>query len=204
MASNFNMNWDEIPSSNDGNGLEYLVLKPGINQIRIAGQPSKLEIHWENDLNGGKKKIICLGAKCPICKKGVGHEPQIKFQVKVIDRAENKIKVLECGKQIIKSIKEYAMDSDYGDPTKYDIKIKKEGSGRDTKYSVMPVPNKSNFTEEELKMIEESPDIADINKIKTEEEIYQMQLAVLADSIADLVEDDDMNDGTDDPDWDDL
>ena len=91
--------------------------------------------------------------------------------MKVIDRADNTVKVLECGKQIVKAIKGYAVDPDYGDPTAYDIKIKKEGIGRDTRYTVVAVPNKTPLTEEEKEMVEGSPTIADLNKIRTEDDI---------------------------------
>ena len=199
--ANFDMNWDDISGgSNDNNSLDYLKLQNGENRMRIVSAPSQLEIHWEEALDGSKKKIICLGPKCPICKKG--GKLQTKYQMKVIDRADNTVKVLECGKQIVKAIKGYAVDPDYGDPTTYDIKIKKEGTGRDTRYTVVAVPNKTPLTEEEKEMVEGSPTIVDLNKIRTEDDIIGMQLKILADSIADLAQDDDFND--DDSDWDSL
>jgi len=204
MDSKFNMNWNDIPS-NSNQQMDFLRLEQGTNQMRIVSSPSQMDIHWENDINGGKRKIICLGVKCPICKKGEGHTPQTRYQIQVIDRKDGKIKVLECGKQIIKSIKDYAVDSDYGDPTQYDIKIKKEGSGRDTKYSVMPVPSKYPLTPEEEELVKNAPTIVELNKIKTEEEILAMPLTIFADSIADLAQDDDDDfDLGDDTSWDDL
>lgn len=43
---------------------------------------------------------------------------------------------------IRKSLEEYATNEDWGDLTSYDIKIKKEGSGIETEYTVIPVPHK--------------------------------------------------------------
>jgi hypothetical protein len=43
---------------------------------------------------------------------------------------------------IIKSLTDLGKDEDWGDFTTYDIKIKKQGSGKETKYSVNPVPHK--------------------------------------------------------------
>lgn len=43
---------------------------------------------------------------------------------------------------IMKFLTSLAMDEDWGDFTTYDIKIKKSGSGKETEYSVSPVPHK--------------------------------------------------------------
>lgn len=44
---------------------------------------------------------------------------------------------------IIKSLENYALNEDWGDLTTFDFKIKKEGSGMDTEYTVIPVPHKA-------------------------------------------------------------
>jgi len=43
---------------------------------------------------------------------------------------------------IIKALENYALNEDWGDLTSFDFKIKKEGSGMDTEYTVIPVPHK--------------------------------------------------------------
>lgn len=43
---------------------------------------------------------------------------------------------------IIKGLTELGKDEDWGDFLNYDIKIKKQGSGKETKYSINPVPHK--------------------------------------------------------------
>ena len=126
------MNWSNIKTGGNGEGTPFLKLKTGENKVRIVDLPFETQIHWEDTIDGAKKKVICPGAGCPICKEG--HIPQKRFQVLVLDREDNKIKILEGGVSIFKQIKELAMDTDYGDPTLYDIKIKKEGQGRETKY----------------------------------------------------------------------
>lgn len=199
MSSNFNMSWTD--DSFDNGNTQYLNLKSGENRVRVVGSPSRVEVHWEKTLDGSKKKIVCLGNGCPICK--CGHSPQIRYQVKVIDRTDNSVKILECGPQIIKEIRKYALDSDYGDLSKYDIKIIKTGVSRDTNYSVVAVPTKSDLTADEQKMVDESISIEDFNKIRTVEELYEMQLECLADSMSDLATED--NDDLDDfDDWDNL
>lgn len=200
------MNWGQIKSGGNGDATPYVKLQPGENRMRIVGLPYEVDIHWEETVDGSKKRIVCLGSGCPICK--AGHIPQKRFQILVIDRTDNKLKILEGGNSIFRQVKDYAMDPDYGDPTKYDIKIKKEGSGRETKYSVMASPKKSDLTAEETELLGGAKTLAEINKVKTVEELAEMQLQVLASSAGfdDDWDETPMNVSTDSAsdDWDDL
>jgi hypothetical protein len=181
------LDWGSVKSGGSGEATPFLRLEAGTNQIRVVGRPYQVSIHWENALDGTKRKIVCLGAGCPLCKKG--KVPMQRFQVLAINRKTNKVEILEGGPKIFGEIKQYAVDPEYGDPTKYDFKIKKEGSGRETKYSVIPSPKKSDLTAEESSMVETSKSLEDINKPKTIEELYTMGLEALSDSIADLEDD---------------
>lgn len=204
MSNNFDMDWGNIKEPGTGGNVDFLKLKDGMNQIRIVGKPALINIHWEKGIDGQNKKVICPGSGCPICK--AGKAPQARYQVQVIDRNDGKIKVLEQGPTVFNHIKAYAMDPDYGDPSLYDIKIKKEGSGRETKYSVLPSPKKSEITAEEQQAVASCKSLEEINKAKTIDEIIGMGLEVLMDSVSDL---DDFNDetpsdeGSDDG-WDDI
>jgi hypothetical protein len=174
------MDWDSIKDSGSGEKIDFYKINPGNkNQIRIVGKPSSIDVHWEKGVDGQPKKVLCPGRNCPICK--AGHNPTIRYQIQVMDRADNNtIKVLEGGPAIFNQIKTYAKDEDYGDPTKYDFKINKEGSGRDTKYTLLPSPKKSDFKDEEKEIIANCKPLSEINKVKTVEEILQMGLEVLA------------------------
>lgn len=171
------MNWGELKSGKSGESASYMKILPGVNIVRVVALPYETEIHWEESNDGGKKRIVCPGVGCPVCK--AGHVPQKKFQVLIIDRADSKLKILEGGSSIFGQIKTYAMDADYGDPSKYDLKIKKEGSGRETKYTIMASPNKTSLTTEEQGLLDNSKSLSDLNKPKTVEEIIQMDLSIL-------------------------
>lgn len=200
--SNFEMGWEDVKEGSGGN-MDFLKLQTGINQVRIVSMPAMINVHWEKSLDGSTKKVICLGSGCPICK--AGKAPQSRYQVKVIDRADSMVKILEGGTTIFNAIKAYAMDPDYGDPTKYDLKLKKEGSGRETKYTVVAAPRKSDFTPDEIEAIDESKSLEEINKTKTIEEIMEMGLEVLADSISDFDSFNDNDPSTvSDDDWENL
>jgi len=212
MANSFEMDWGNIKEVGGGEKVDFMKLVNGQNQLRIVGKPSLIEIHWEKSIDGQQKKVICPGAGCPICK--AGHSPMVRYQVQVIDKTnpDGKVKVLEGGPTIFNAIKQFAMDPDYGDPTQYDLKIKKEGTGRETKYTVIAAPKKNPLTEQEKEAAANAKPLSEVNKTKTIDEIMQMGLEILTGSIADLGNDDfaalagnsGVNAPTSDDDWDAL
>ena len=159
MATQFDMTWDSIKDNSSSN-VAYMKLETGSkgNRVRIVSNPSEIDVHWEKDVNGGNHRIVCAGSKCLFCERG--EKPQTRYQMLVLDKNSwnpekgygsdgAQVKVLEVGRSVITAIKQFALDPDYGNPTTYDLKIKKEGSGRDTRYSVSPSPKKSELTDEE-------------------------------------------------------
>lgn len=190
------LDWGSVKSGGNGEGTPFLKLEPGMNQIRIVGRPFQVDIHWEKTLEGATKKVVCPGVGCPVCK--AGHVPMSRFQVLAINRKTNKVEILEGGPKIFGSFKDFAMDEDYGDPSKYDFKIKKEGSGRETKYNVIAAPQKRDLNAEELDLVANSKSLTEINKPKSIDEILALGLEVLAGSVADLGSDDDWGMGSTD------
>lgn len=182
------LDWGNV-SAGGGNreNAKFMKLQPGDNRVRVVGKPVMVDIHWEKGLDGSTKKVVCPGAGCPVCK--AGHTPQSRYQVLVIDKADNEVKVLEGGPRVFGAIRDYAMDPDYGDPRNYDLKIKKEGTGRETKYTVMASPKQVPLTAQETEMVNGATSLLDLNKPKTIDEILTMGLEVLAGSVADLDED---------------
>ena len=101
------------------------------------------------------------------------------------------------------------MDEDYGDPRDYDIKITKVGAGRDTRYTVMPSPKKSKISAAEEELVANTKTLAELNKVKTLDELLEMDLEVLQ-SLKKVNDDDgwgdddNMSSNDDDDDWGDL
>ena len=168
--------WNSLNVGGD-KGPEFLKLNPGITQVRFASNPYEVFLHWEKTRDGLTKKVICPESNCPICKQGKA--PMRRIQVYAVDRQDKKIKILEQGNSLFSQIKGYVADEEYGDPTKYDIKIKKEGSGKETRYTAIASAKKSDLTPEELEQLEQLPPLSEVNKAKTVEEIYAMNLEVL-------------------------
>jgi hypothetical protein len=57
--------------------------------------------------------------------------------------------ILEAGVLVYKQVANYATDEDWGDPSEYDMTIKREGTGTDTRYYLTPSPKRIDLTVEE-------------------------------------------------------
>ena len=198
MSNTNMMDWENLPEPQQ-NEFNTMKLKEGKNVIRIVSNPAQIAVHWEKDISGTTHKVICSKTNaCPICQKG--KKAQNRFQMNVIDRADGQVKILECGKTIFDSIRNFAKDEDYGKPTKYDFTIVKSGSGLETKYDVIPKPKKEPLTEAEKELVKAATPIEEINNPATIEEINNLNLECLVESTGDLADD---TSGSGD-DWDDI
>lgn len=205
-TNNYNVGWDNLADeATSGNNANFMRLNDGENQLRIVSGVAKLYVHFEKDINGGWHKIICNGTNtCPICQKGI--RAQKKFCFNVIDRKdENKVKILEAGSSIASQLGDLAKDADYGSPLEYDIKIGKTGKGLNTNYTVTPRPKKAPLTEEEKEAVAAAPKVEDVMKVMSVEDIMNLNLECLADSLTDLGEEENTAAKSDvDDDWDDI
>ena len=173
------LTWEKLNVGGNSD-IEYFKLEAGVNVMRLVSLPYAVNIHWEETLDGSKKRIVCSETNCPIC--AAGHAPQKKIQILAIDRKDGKVKILEQGNSVFKQIKGYAMDEEYGPVDKYDIKIRKEGSGKETRYTVLASPKKTPLTQEEQALVDDFKPLSEINKPKTLEELKEMGLACLGSS----------------------
>ena len=152
--------WDDVGG---GGPFETMALPAGESRIRcLIEKPWFLHEHWV-DIPGEAgiqpRKIVCSGDEnCLACKRGIAASKRL--YIPVIDRADGKAKILEGGVMIFGEIKKYSKDPEYGDPTKYDIKIGREGTGMKTQYSTTPSPNKSDLTKEELALFAALPELS--------------------------------------------
>lgn len=125
-------------------------------------------MHWvRSSTNGKPVAYICLdktfGVDCPVCAaigRGISNtndddtvdllksaNSQQKFLLNVLHRSSpdkpNEVQVMEVGPKIFDQILEFI--SEYGDITDLengkDLIINREGSGLDTKYTVLPAAN---------------------------------------------------------------
>jgi hypothetical protein len=78
---------------------------------------------------------------------------QIRYAWPVWNYAEEKAQVFQQGVTGFKTIQGLALDEEYGDPTQYDLKVRRQGTGMDTQYQITPSPTKSPLTAEQQEAI---------------------------------------------------
>lgn len=139
----------DIPS---GSG-NFLKLEDGANKIRICTKA--LEVAYHEDKSGGKySTTTCSDEGCELCK--AGKPKKYKYAYLVLNRKDSKPYIYESPITVFRQIVAYESNPEYGDIRLYDITISKEGIARNTTYTIMPSPKKSELTNSEVKMIAES------------------------------------------------
>lgn len=115
---------------------KYLRVKGGdsVDFHIISEHPVKKIVH-----GFGAGRVICIGAdkNCPACVEG--ETPKQRWLINVWDRKDSKVKIYEFGPSIAKQFKALAemLAEDQKTVNDVDIRIKAEGSGMDTEYTVM-------------------------------------------------------------------
>lgn len=139
----------DIPS---GSG-NFLKLEDGANKLRLCTKA--LEVAYHEDKSGGKyATTVCPGNGCELCK--AGKPKKFKFAFLVLNRKDGKPYIYESPLTVFRQIVAYETNPEYGDIRKYDITINREGVARNTTYTIMPSPKKSELTDEEQQLIAES------------------------------------------------
>lgn len=113
-------------------------MKEGDNRMRIVAQPIAGWIDWDD-----KKPHRFRPEAKP--KSAFNPEKPIKpfWTCYVWDYAREALFVLEITQNtILRALTAIGTDEDWGDFTKYDIKIHKKGNGKETKYTLTPLPHK--------------------------------------------------------------
>jgi hypothetical protein len=158
---------EEMKEKYGSQDSQWMKLEQGDNKIRIL--QTSFTDYGNHFLTSEKKSYACLGKEeCPLCKE---KSPAVKFMVWVIDREDGGLKILEFGYTVTKQLAKLANDKDYGidgSGFPYDINIVREGSGKETTYSVIPGRKNTPLTEEEIKMVDELEDLNEIVEKKKE------------------------------------
>ena len=128
---------------------EFMKLKEGDNNVRILSRPLIGKLWWVSpegvvrDKSGGTKgdKPYRIEYKAKLPQDVLELQTKEFWMLKVWDYDSKGVKILEFTQQsILKALNEFISNPKWGDPRAYDINIKREGSGMDTKYYVMPSP----------------------------------------------------------------
>jgi hypothetical protein len=127
----------------------FLKLKAGESVRGIfQGEPYEFKQHWVNN-----KSVLCNN-ECELCKEGL--KPSFRFRLNFLikENASYTMKIFEQGWMVYEALKALH-EGDY-DLSKHLMKITRNGTGTDTTYSIVPVPN-GNLTTEQLETISKIP-----------------------------------------------
>lgn len=117
----------------------YMKIQDGENKIRILSAPV---MGWE-DWTTDKKPVRFTMDNKP--SKSIDPKRPVKhfWAFIVWNYAEERIQIMQVTQATIRTtLATLCKDSDWGDPFFYDIKISKSGEGKDTEYTVTPLPHK--------------------------------------------------------------
>lgn len=124
----------EKPASNS----RYLKLQQGDNKIRILTKPITGWLDWQTKPDGSKTPVRTKDKQPAI---NSGQLPRHFWAFAIWDYQEKNIKVMEITQATIQdAIFSLHSSEDWGNPTKYDLNIKKTGEKMETKYFVSPTP----------------------------------------------------------------
>lgn len=129
---------------------KYLRINDGDNiRLRILSAPLIFWQYWTND----KKPVRHLfvpGDVIPPPPKNVGEDKVAKFvwALKIFNYASNSVEIWEISQKGIQTkLTDWNKDTDFGDPTTYDIKVARKGKDKGTTtYSVDALMKKENMT----------------------------------------------------------
>lgn len=114
----------------------YIKLSDGQSvTLRIAGEPVVYEETFERQ----------------------GEDPRVstRYAWKALDVERQEPVILQGGIRMFKDIATLATNPNWGDPTKYDITIKRTGVELSTKYSITPIPNMEPLSSEAIEALTE-------------------------------------------------
>jgi hypothetical protein len=114
----------------------YFKPEVGENRIRIIGRPVIGWLDWDRDKKPHRFRMD-KKPSAPMGKDPIRHF----WAILVWDNKGQCLQVWELTqKGIMAAIKALVADPDWGNPSDYDIKITKSGSGKDTEYEIRPAP----------------------------------------------------------------
>lgn len=126
------MKFKELSSSGP---KDFLRLKPG-DEVRgvFRGDPVDFRQHWKDN-----RGYACPGrATCELCQANEKSAFRFRINFVIKENGAYVAKVFEQGKAVYEALKE--LHKDYNLETNT-MKIKRIGSGTETVYNIVPVPN---------------------------------------------------------------
>jgi hypothetical protein len=144
------------------NMRNYLKIPPGgfVKGV-FRGDPHTYRSHW-----GSTGSVLCAGDDCELCKD---KKSSFRFRINFISREDGQLvsRVFEGGGKVYDQLE--ALHSEYNLEKTF-IKISRQGSRKETTYTIMPLPEKfTQASENELSKVD-LQDLGDGETVEREHE----------------------------------
>lgn len=127
---------------------DYTQLQDGENRLRVLTDFISGQKYWVGEGETRKPVRVHDGDQIPVKDLGTdkwGNPERVRAFIAAVvwNYTTKRIEVFETDKiSILSDIFDLETDVDWGDVSKYDIKIRKSGEGKETRYKVDPAPAK--------------------------------------------------------------
>jgi hypothetical protein len=179
MSGGRYQNWDQGGGDRGDGGVFLKLEKNNKYKVRLVGKPLHYYQHWE--------PIVCRSPYideqnnviCPLML--MGHKPKDRYSIWVLDRCDNKLKVMDFPQSLYNIFHEYNRETGKepggADGPDWSIRVEApSGKQKFTKYFGTPL-GLAAFTPEELSMIKEGKlkeRLLDLRRDNTPDEIREM------------------------------
>ena len=139
-----------------GGKTDFMRLSQGTSTVRVMGNPYQFHTNWVILPDGSKKKFNSPVGDAALLERleEADFPRKARWMVKVLDRSDDKFKLLEIGPQIYNGIKAIFNNPKWGKVTRYDIDIIRAKPGTNPLYSVQPNPKEDLSSEFKAAFIE--------------------------------------------------
>lgn len=138
MADQFLPESYELPKS----GGQYMKFKQGSNNFRFLSSPIVGYVYWIDEADGSRKPVRVKTLE-EVDRTKINKKNPVKhfWSAVVYNYATKQVEILEITqKGILEGILNYVNSPSWGSPKSYDLIVKREGEGLETKYAVMAEP----------------------------------------------------------------
>jgi len=106
-------------------------------------------------IDDGKTVVLRIASEPVIFNSEYQGKTSTRYAWVVYNHTEDCAQVFSQSATFFKNLAVFANDDEYGDPTEYNIKVTRTGTGTDTGYTIVASPKKSPLTASQKEAVEE-------------------------------------------------
>jgi len=161
--------WSDIGNSNERSAIVKISAGEKVILHVLSEEPYSFRQHYFQAVNRG---AICAGSACPACQNG--HSVRKQHAFVVYDLTAGEVKIWVMGNTVAEQLK--AIYDEYGHSlADVDLSVKRVGTGKSTKYIIMPMKTKYSNEADDVEL----PNLSEIFKPSSPEKINNYMNGIL-------------------------